>query len=244
IGMIKMETNILKMLTVADITSICNASCGLLAILTFLQGQNILSAQLLLLALVFDSIDGTLARYFKSTSNDLFGINIDSLADIISFGLAPTIILFMFTSSNWIILPCLLLMICGLLRLTRYNTLTLANNSSTRDFIGLPVPITALITSSLLLSSITNIWYVVILYIIVSILMVSDITYPKITDIKFLVIPAIILILCLIPSINEILLCVPSYLLLVIALVYIFGNIILTLYYQTRDDPARLDKYM
>lgn len=60
-----METNILKMISIADIASLANALSGLGAILAVLTGNTILSAQLLLLAVVFDSVDGILARKFN-----------------------------------------------------------------------------------------------------------------------------------------------------------------------------------
>lgn len=218
-----METNILKMITIADIASITNAICGLLAIFLILNGNNIASAQLLLLAVVFDCIDGTLARKFNTHSFGAFGETIDSLADMISFGVAPAIVLYMISNSYWIIIPSLIIVVCGLLRLTRYNTMIEYQDEPTKTFLGLPIPVTSTLLAALILAGITNIYIPIILLMIVSILMVSEVKYPKIKNKKIVTIAAILIILCIIPSINGILYLVPSYLLIIGVLIYIFA---------------------
>ncbi|WP_304124028.1 CDP-diacylglycerol--serine O-phosphatidyltransferase [Methanosphaera cuniculi] len=218
-----METNILKMITIADIASIANAVCGLLAIFLILNGNNIASAQLLLLAVVFDCIDGTLARKFNTHTIGAFGETIDSLADMISFGVAPAIVLYMMSNSYWIIIPSLIIVVCGLLRLTRYNTIIEYQDEPTKTFLGLPIPVTSTLLAALILAGITNIYIPIILLMIVSILMVSEVKYPKIKNKKLIAIAAILIILCIIPYINGILYLVPSYLLIIGVLIYIFA---------------------
>ncbi|WP_303235615.1 CDP-diacylglycerol--serine O-phosphatidyltransferase [Methanosphaera cuniculi] len=238
-----METNILKMITIADIASIANAICGLLAIFLILNGNNIASAQLLLLAVVFDCIDGTLARKFNTHSIGSFGETIDSLADMISFGVAPAIILYMISNSYWIIIPSIIIVVCGLLRLTRYNTIIEYQDEPTKTFLGLPIPVTSTLLAALILAGITNIYILIILLMIVSILMVSEVKYPKVKNKKIIAIAAIVIILCIIPHINGILYLVPSYLLIIGVLIYIFailfGNFEATQLNEKRQPTTR-----
>ncbi len=238
-----METNILRLISIADLATIANAICGILAIFAILRSNPILSAQLLLVAFAFDSIDGFLARRFNPNSTDnLFGINIDSIADIISFGIAPAIIIYMFSNNYWIIIISIIIMVCGLLRLARYNTIAQQQITSSNTYIGLPIPITSLALSSLILSSVYDIYVISILFIIISILMVSNFEYPKFNDIRIFIIPVIIAVLSFIPSVNLFLRSIPSYLLIVVALLYIFGCLvypyIMNRYQQRR--PTRL----
>lgn len=226
-----METNILKMITIADCMSIANALCGFLAMFFILKGENILSAQLLLLAVVFDCLDGTVARMLNTRSG-MFGENIDSLADIVSFGVAPAIIMYMISPSQWIIIPAALVVICGLLRLTRYNTLVVYQEGPTKTFLGLPIPVTSTILAALILSSFTDMYLISVLMIIISILMVSEVKYPKIKNNKILIPFTIVVILCMIPGVNTLLYSIPSYVLLIAVAVYIFGVFIKNLNLQ------------
>ncbi|WP_455645821.1 CDP-diacylglycerol--serine O-phosphatidyltransferase [Methanosphaera sp.] len=223
-----MESNILKMITIADVASMANAVCGLLAIFAIFMGKSVLCAQLLLLAVIFDSIDGTLARKFNNNNpmNTIFGENIDSLADVISFGVAPAVILYTLSGSYWIVVPCIIVLLCGVLRLTRYNTMLVDQVGPTKTFIGLPIPVTSFLLSGLLLSSITNSLLISILIIIVSILMVSEVPYPKIKDMNIIAICGVLCILCIIPGINNVLYNIPSYLLVVLTILYIFGTLV------------------
>ncbi len=222
-----METNILKLISIADLASIGNAICGILAIFAILRSDVTLTAYLLLLALAFDSVDGFLARRFNSNpTNSLFGMNIDSLADIISFGVAPAIIIYMFSNDYWIIIVSIIIMVCGLLRLTRFNMISQQQIRPSENFLGLPIPITAVTMASLLLASVYNVYLVSILFIIISVLMITEIPYPKLRDLRLLVLPVIIGALAIIPSVNSMLRYIPSYLLIIIALLYIFGSIV------------------
>lgn len=235
-----METNIFKMITIADIASLCNALSGLLAVFAVLMGYNIVSAQLLLLAVIFDSVDGTLARKFNhNVINSIFGENMDSLSDIVSFGVAPALILYTLSDTYYVIVPCLLLVACGILRLTRYNTLLVNQEGPTRTFIGLPIPVSSFMLAALILSSISNFYLMCGLMIIIALLMISDIKYPKIRDKRIIGIAGLIVILCIIPSVNTLLFLIPSYLLVIMTLVYIFGTLVYN--YMSLDSLRRIN---
>ena len=168
----------------------------------------------MLLAVVFDSVDGILARKFnEGPMHALFGETIDSLADIVSFGVAPAIVIYMLTNNSLILIPVFLLVACGILRLTRYNTLLAGQTSPTEVFIGLPIPSSSMIVALLILTSLISFESMFILTIIISLLMISSIEYPKVRDMKVIVLTGILTILCII--------------LLVLVLIYIFG---LTIY--------------
>ena len=98
----------------------------------------------MIVAIMFDSIDGWVARKTNRQDNLGFGKNIDSLSDIVSFGVAPAIFIYSCINTTpgiyqtIVIIVSLLIVICGVLRLTRYNVI--ADKLNTKDFIGFPIP--------------------------------------------------------------------------------------------------------
>jgi len=226
--MIPMQTKIYEMITLADLFSLANALCGILSVIVLLQGQTQLSAQLLLLAVIFDSLDGYIARNFGSNdiNHVVFGETIDSLADVVSFAVAPSIILYIISGVNYIIIPVILIVLCGILRLTRYNALLNNYNQPVHTFVGLPIPVVSFTLAALILADYINMIFLFILMIIISILMVSNISYPKVKEKRMLLVAAIITLLCIIPYSNTILFKIPSYLLILCALMYILAPLI------------------
>jgi CDP-diacylglycerol--serine O-phosphatidyltransferase len=108
---------------------------------------------LILASCVFDLLDGRLARLGGTDSP--FGREFDSLADIVSFGIAPalmvyTVVLHEFTRTGWIIASVYL--ICGALRLARFNCLATQNSTAAnKEFTGFPIPAAAGLIASLTL---------------------------------------------------------------------------------------------
>lgn len=95
---------------------------GLTAIRLGIQGRFELAVAAVIVAVVLDAIDGRLARFLKGTSR--FGAELDSLADFVNFGVAPAMLLYMWTlnhlrTAGWIV--ALMLAICCALRLARFN---------------------------------------------------------------------------------------------------------------------------
>lgn len=139
-----------------------------------------------LIAGIFDLLDGRVARLFKAESS--FGINYDSLSDVISFGVAPAVLVFSWTlidAGKVGVMSAIFYVVCAALRLARFNV-----QSTTVErfsFTGLPSPAgaTLMITPVLLLtefgyhpSPITT-WYFLFASPVIGLLMVSDISYPK-----------------------------------------------------------------
>jgi CDP-diacylglycerol--serine O-phosphatidyltransferase len=133
----------------ADWFTLGNAACGvgaLFAVISHVQSQAVLhllfACTLILLAFVFDVFDGRVARWRQQTS--LLGRELDSLADIISFGVAPAIIAYGAGMDGlWDRVILIYFVACGVSRLARYNITaeTLAQGGDkVRYFEGTPIP--------------------------------------------------------------------------------------------------------
>jgi|GEM_PF-5981232 len=167
----------------ADMVSIANVSSGFVSIIMITMGNYALAAKFMLLAVVFDAMDSWIDRKLKREYEHNFGKNIDSLPDIISFGVAPGMFLYSTGTSFGIpyisIIVALMIVICGILRLSRFNVITDSGNE-----MGLPIPSTALILGSFYLSGFFNSDMALIIMIVVSLLMISTVEYPKLRSIK------------------------------------------------------------
>jgi CDP-diacylglycerol---serine O-phosphatidyltransferase len=119
-----------------------NLFCGFISIVSAIDGRFEFAASAILVAVVFDSLDGKIARATNTTSQ--FGIEYDSLSDLVSFGLAPSLLMYM-----WVLKPmgrvgwlaAFLFTTCGALRLARFNTM--AEETPSAHFLGLPIPAAA-----------------------------------------------------------------------------------------------------
>ena len=225
------KTNIQNFLAISDLVSLLNMSSGFLSIICSINQNFELSAILMFIAIIFDSIDGWVAR--KTNRNDTlgFGKNIDSLSDAISFGAAPAV--FIYTSINTtslplqslVILVSLLIVVCGVLRLTRYNVI--ADHVNISGFIGFPIPGISLIIAAYYLSGLYNPYIALLLSIIVSLLMISNIKYPKFSNKPIIAVSFILIILIILPiptvlfNIN-----IPALILLLFCLYYLLSNLI------------------
>lgn len=218
------ETRMGSFIAVPDLISLLNLSFGFLSILMVINDQIAISALFIIVALIFDSVDGWVARKLSRVDEYGFGKNIDSLSDVVSFGVAPGILLYYagtsyfgnsivnqfdfgfsqltqfinFASLNYLLaIVALFIVICGVLRLTRYNVI--ADNLNFKGFIGVPIPTIGVLLSSFILSGFFNIYLAMILMIIIGFLMISNIKYSKLDNPKYLIVFAISLLLILIP---------------------------------------------
>lgn len=133
-----------------SILTLANLFCGFYAIIAIHKQHFHKAVLAIIIALVVDVLDGAVARFAKATSD--FGVELDSLADLVSFGVAPGMLAYVFAMQpfgriGW--LAAFLFAACGALRLARFNIQT--KKSDKRYFIGLPVPAAAgLVVSSVL----------------------------------------------------------------------------------------------
>ena len=156
--------SMLRSYTAADALTIGNASCGTIAIFLCLDyvatgGTHWLwtAFALLPLALVCDILDGYVARLNRSRQSAL-GADLDSLADVISFGVAPAVLGFTLgLRGGWDMLILTYFVICGVSRLARFNVTAAALSDSTtgkvKYFEGTPIPTSILIVLMLGIAS-------------------------------------------------------------------------------------------
>lgn len=128
-----------------------NLFCGFFAVIQSIKGNFLFAAYAIVVAAVFDQLDGRLARLTRSTSK--FGAEYDSLCDLVSFGMAPGVLLFLwalqpFGRLGWV--ACFLFVACGALRLARFNVQ--AHVVEKNYFQGLPIPMAAGIVASSVLA--------------------------------------------------------------------------------------------
>ncbi len=170
-----------------------NVFSGFLAIIFASDGDFHLSALMIFIATFFDLIDGLLARLTKTAS--MFGVELDSLADVISFGVAPSFLIYKAYFINFgylgIVISSLPL-IFGALRLARFNV-QVEDIKIKQDFFGLPIPISAITIASFFLfyhngiSVVKPFNYLLLpTTIVLSLLMVSNIRYNTLPKMKTL----------------------------------------------------------
>ena len=148
--------SLLRSFTPADVLTIGNASCGTIAIflcLDYVAADNrrfLWMAFLLLpLALILDVLDGYVARLDK-TRQSIMGGDLDSLSDVISFGVAPAVLGFTLgLRGGWDMLCLTYFVVCGVSRLARFNVtaeeLADAVTGKVKYFEGTPIPTSILI---------------------------------------------------------------------------------------------------
>lgn len=191
------DKKITSFIALPDLLSMLNASSGYLSILLSINGALKPACIMMLTAVLFDSLDGWVAR--KRGRRDIhgFGKNMDSLSDVISFGVAPSILMYSAAADfRYInILVGLLIVLCGILRLSRFNVLI----GGGKNFTGLPIPVAAVIVSSFYLTGFYSELSAASIMVLVSVLMISSIEYPKVSDRGAIV--ALILIIAAIISV-------------------------------------------
>ncbi len=155
---------------------------GMMSLIMSSAGKFEEAAWLILLALIFDGLDGRVARLTNTTSK--FGMEYDSLADIVSFGVAPAMLLYQYCGvefGRFGMVVSGLYVVFGAIRLARFNVTTMDIEPSV--FIGVPIPTAAVFISILILLyekySITMYLPLLLAMLFTAGLMVSNIRYPS-----------------------------------------------------------------
>jgi len=168
-----------------------NMFCGYYSVISAYHGKITLAAWMIFAGAFLDAMDGKIARFTKSSSQ--FGVEYDSLADVITFGFAPSFLIYTVYASKFGVVGILmsfLPLLFGSIRLARFN---IQLKGFDKDyFSGLPIPIAALTLSSFVIFS--EFFYqnpgmfpktMIILVFLVSILMVSTIRYETMPNLNF-----------------------------------------------------------
>lgn len=157
--------SMLRSYRAADLFTLANASCGTLAVFACLgylavdpPGALWPAFALPILALVCDVLDGYVARLDRSRQSQL-GADLDSLADVVSFGVAPAVLAFTLgLRGGWDVAVLTFFVCCGISRLARFNVtaaeLTSAETGKVRYFEGTPIP-----TSIVLVVTLAVVYY-------------------------------------------------------------------------------------
>jgi len=175
--------------------------CGFYAVINTMKGEFDLAAMALGFAVVCDGLDGRIARLTNSCSE--FGVQMDSLADVITFGLAPAVLAYLWGAKAivatvppyakhvqqicWIV--CFAFVICGAMRLARFNIQTTKPQpptpSSKKSFVGMPIPAGAGLIAAIVHFTpepiahwpIGALWNILVGFL--AFLMISTIRYPS-----------------------------------------------------------------
>jgi len=134
-----------------NLITLSSMFAGFYSIIASLNSDYERAAWAIMIASVFDALDGWVARMTHTATR--FGIEIDSLADVISFGVAPGVLVYTWTLSSfgrigW--LGSFFLVACGALRLARFNVQM--GSTEKKHFSGLPIPASALVISTTVLA--------------------------------------------------------------------------------------------
>jgi CDP-diacylglycerol--serine O-phosphatidyltransferase len=134
-----------------SVISITGVLFGFLSLLSSFQSKFAWAAFWIIAAAVMDGLDGLIARAIKAQSD--FGVQLDSLADVFSFGAAPSILIYFWglqAAKTPGALFSFIFLVGGILRLARYNVLQ-KSQTDRKHYVGLPVPSAAMFLSSLVL---------------------------------------------------------------------------------------------
>ncbi|MCF8260665.1 MAG: CDP-diacylglycerol--serine O-phosphatidyltransferase [Melioribacteraceae bacterium] len=173
-----------------NVLTAMNALCGFLSIIYASEGEYDFAVYLIFAAVFFDLIDGLSARLFGTSS--LFGVQLDSLSDIISFGAAPSFLLYKVYFNQfeyWGMFAASILLISGAFRLARFN-ISVEEIDKKDDFSGLPIPFSAITVCVFLLTynhdgvSSPYSYFILPMVILFGGLMVSNIKFSALSKIN------------------------------------------------------------
>lgn len=177
---------------IANTVTSLNVFCGFLSLIYSSQHDYKMASIFIIVAAIFDAVDGIVARLLGTSSR--FGVELDSLSDVVSFGAAPAFLIYKAYGYQFGIIGILVsstLLIFGALRLARFN-ISVGDLNTKSDFTGLPIPVSAITVALLVFSFYSNgliispmDLFVIPIVLGLAALMVSKIRYnalPKMKD--------------------------------------------------------------
>ena len=211
--------------------TLCGMFMGFYSILASLKGLYVDASWAIIIAMVFDGLDGWVARLTHSTTR--FGIELDSLSDLVAFGVAPAVMLFKWNLASYGRIgwsAAFLFMACGALRLARYNVQM--GSAESKSFTGMPIPGAATIVATMVIFY-YEIWetvpakniYILLLTFILAVLMVSTLRFHGAKEIDFSKRKPFWILVAIVVAFSLIIMH-PPIALFIFAMIYLFGGII------------------
>lgn len=224
--------------------TLCGMFFGFFSILAAVKGNYLHAAWAIMIANVFDGLDGWVARLTHSTTR--FGIELDSLSDLVAFGVAPAVMIY-----KWALAPfgrigfaiSFLFVACGALRLARYNVQM--GSTESKAFTGMPIPGAATVLATLVIFY-YELWegipekniFILVLTVFIALLMVSTLKFHGLKEVDFSrrkpfwILVAIVLVFAVIVI-------HPPVALFVFAMIYLVEGIIENIYLFYRKKSLR-----
>lgn len=166
------EFKIARLIKFADVFTLTNVIFGIISILFAVKGWFMTASIMLVLAVLSDYLDGKIAKIMQQQNE--FGKELDSLADTVSFGVAPAIFGFALIQTPLAIISFTVFLFCGILRLARYNIMDMKG-----AFQGMPITMNGIIIPLIYFLKIPIRYYPYV-YLVLGILMVSSIRVKKV----------------------------------------------------------------
>ncbi len=171
--------------------TLCGMFFGFYSILSSIKGNYSYASWAIMIAVVFDGLDGWVARLTHSTTR--FGIELDSLSDLVAFGVAPSVLVYKWAIASFGRIgfaAAFLFTACGALRLARYNVQM--GSTESKAFTGMPIPGAATLIAALVLFW-HGIWhgpplgnvFVLVFTVFLALLMVSTLRFHGLKEIDF-----------------------------------------------------------
>ena len=211
--------------------TLCGMFMGFYSILASIKGLYVDASWAIIIAMVFDGLDGWVARLTHSTTR--FGIELDSLSDLVAFGVAPAVMLFKWDLASYGRIgwsAAFLFMACGALRLARYNVQM--GSAESKSFTGMPIPGAATIVATMVIFY-YEIWetvpakniYILLLTFILAVLMVSTLRFHGAKEIDFSKRKPFWILVAIVVAFALVIMH-PPIALFIFAMIYLFGGII------------------
>lgn len=234
-----------KVYVLPNLITTANMFCGFYSAVQSLDGNYLQAAWLIILAAVFDTLDGRVARMARATSS--FGVEYDSLSDLISFGMAPALLAYLwglqeFGRLGWI--SAFFFLMCGALRLARFNVTT--QTLSKAFFQGLPIPMGAGVLTTFVIFHEnffieTSSWQRMVTLAMVfalGLLMVSTFPFPSFKEVNWRSKAAFPILLAGIGALLSVAVR-PDLMMFVILTGYVIGSLVWILYRRIRGKSTR-----
>lgn len=224
--------------------TMCGLFLGFYSILATIKGNYLHASWAIMIATIFDGLDGWVARLTHSTTK--FGIELDSLSDLVAFGLAPAVLVY-----KWALIPfgrvgwaaAFLFAACGSLRLARYNVQM--GSAESKSFTGMPIPGAAAVIVTLIIfyykmwDTVPDRNYIILLLtFFLSALMVSTLRFHGLKELDlrnrkpFWILVAFVIVLTIIVI-------HPETALFVFAMIYLIGGIIENIALYTKKNRRK-----